>query len=76
MKIVYDAKLKRPGCVLLQALGGTVSSEVMHRFPTNSWLLAPTPDMKVYEVNEKQLEILIEIAEEQDARNNGRTKRA
>lgn len=65
MKIAYDTKLKRPGCVLLQAaLGG---SPIAHHFPTDSWLLAPTPDMKLYEITTDQLIQLIGISEKKKA---------
>ncbi len=52
--IVYDLKLRRPGCVLLQAaLGG--SAGMANNFPTEHWLLAPTPDMKVYNISDEEL---------------------
>lgn len=58
MKIVFDIGLMRPACVLVQAaLGG--DPEVAHRFPLNSWLLAPTDGMKVYELTEEQIPILV-----------------
>lgn len=58
MKIAYDIKLMRPGCAIIQsALGG--SPEIKNLFPVETWLEAPTEDMKVYEVSEKQLEELI-----------------
>lgn len=64
MKIAYDTELKRPGCVLIQAaMGG--DPKVAHEFPTSSWLTAPTKDMKVYPVNEKQLAYLVQLAKEQ-----------
>ena len=41
---VVDLKLRRPACVLLQAvMGGDI--RVAHMFPAEHWLLAPTPDM-------------------------------
>lgn len=59
MKIVFDPKLCRPGCIILQALGGDVPSLTFHRlFPTETWLTHPTPDMKLFEVTGDQLEIL------------------
>ena len=58
MKIAFDVELMRPGCVILQAaLGG--DRFLAHRFPTESWLLAPTPNLKVYEVTEEQVPLLI-----------------
>ncbi len=60
MKIAFDATLMRPGCVLIQAaLGG--DSTVAHLFPLDSWLLAPTDDMKVYETTPEQAERLVEM---------------
>jgi hypothetical protein len=55
--IAYDCSLKRPACILIQAvMGGTVSSQELHDlFPVGSWLLHPTADMKVYQVTEDQL---------------------
>lgn len=58
--LVYDAKLRQPGCVLLQAvMGGTVHGDLFHRlFPNETWLLAPTDDMKLYRVTEAELKIV------------------
>ena len=57
IRIAFDLAQMRPGCVLLQATFGCPSS-VAHRFPVESWLLAPTADLKVYEVTEEQLDRL------------------
>lgn len=47
--IAYDITLNRPGCAIIQgAMGG--SSEAAQEFPTELWILSPTPDMKVYPV--------------------------
>lgn len=46
---IYDAKLKRPACVLLQAAFGGTSS-LAHRFDSRDWLVSPTPDMRGYMV--------------------------
>jgi hypothetical protein len=52
--LVYDLKLKRPGCALLQAaLGG--SGGMANQFPTEHWLLAPTPDLKPYKISDEEL---------------------
>jgi hypothetical protein len=58
---VYDCELCRPGCVLLQAgLGGSAS--LAHEFPVESWLLAPTPGLKKYKLeNREQLDKLIRL---------------
>ncbi len=60
MKIAYDVKLKKVGCSIVQAaLGGDIP--LADRFDTQDWELAPTPDMRVYEVSAGQLEELIAI---------------
>lgn len=58
-KIAFDIEQMKPGCVLLQAALGCQSS-IAHRFPVESWLLAPTPGLKVYEITDEQLTILTE----------------
>ena len=62
-RIVYDADLRRPGCAIMQALGGAPSS-VAQAFPTESWLLAPTPGMRVYRLKPGELAALIDITTE------------
>ena len=62
--IAFDCELRRPGCVLIQAsFGATVPmNRFHHAFPPETWLLAPTPGMKVYPVNESVLEKLAVMA--------------
>jgi hypothetical protein len=62
MKIAYDCQLKRPACVLVAAGMGADSSLAQH-FNTQDWLLAPTPDMAVYECTPDQLAKLVKITE-------------
>lgn len=57
MKIAFDIKLMRPACVLLQAVYGC-GADVLADFNGESWLLAPTDDLRLYELDEKQLRIL------------------
>jgi hypothetical protein len=55
--VVYDLKLRKPGCVLLQAaMGGTVPNDT---FPPTCWLTELTPDMKAYSITDEQLEELV-----------------
>ena len=58
VKIAFDIDEMKVGCVLLQATFGC-PSEVASRFDTKHWLLAPTPGLKVYEINDDQLNQLI-----------------
>jgi hypothetical protein len=49
-KIAFDIGLMRPGCPIVQAtLGGDPWMSMF--FPVEKWLLAPTPAMRVYEVD-------------------------
>lgn len=58
MKIAYDIRQMRPGCVLLQAaMGG--DPFCAKQFDSETWLVFPTPDLHVYEVSDKQLQELI-----------------
>ncbi|TFG94606.1 hypothetical protein E4H12_14875 [Candidatus Thorarchaeota archaeon] len=63
MKIVYDPVLKRPGCALLQAAYGADGGAANY-FNIDHWLLAPTPDMALYEVTVKQLTQVVAITEQ------------
>ena len=65
MKIAFDIKLMKPGCVLLQAaFGCDRGSDFGRLFPAQTWLVAPTPDLKVYEVTTEQLEQLSQMVQE------------
>lgn len=56
-RLLYDMKLMRPACVLLQAVaGGSVGGFDLELL--GEWLVAPTPDMKMYEITDEQLEQL------------------
>lgn len=59
MKIAYDIKQMRPGCVLVAA-GMGADIEPCHAFDVEDWLLAPTPDMKVYEIKPDELKKLVQ----------------
>lgn len=50
-RILYDLKLRRPGCVILQAL---VGGSFAHLWPANLWLINPTDDMKVYAITREE----------------------
>lgn len=62
--IVYDCVLRKPGCVLLQALGGTVPKDLFFQyFDTSCWLLHPTPNLKLYPITRSQLPLLAEVTD-------------
>lgn len=54
MKLLFDMTLRRPGCVLLAAAYGA-DPTASKAFPSESWLVAPTDDMQVYEIDNKTL---------------------
>jgi competence protein ComGC len=59
VKIAFDIKEMKVGCVLIQAaMGGLDNQRMATYFPTETWALAPTPEMKVYEITEDQLKML------------------
>lgn len=44
--LLFDTKLRKPGCVLLQAAAGCGQNNTFLQMTFEHWLLAPTPDMK------------------------------
>lgn len=62
MRLAFDTKLKRPGCVLIQAAMDGDCQILKVCFPTETWLLAYTTDMKVYNIKPDELPLLIEMA--------------
>lgn len=58
-RIVFDRVQMKPGCAILQALGG--DTWIANEFDTSTWLVFPTPDMCVYEVTKEQLSRLVEM---------------
>jgi len=51
--------------VLVQATLGGAPNDVIGRFPGESWLDAPTPNMGVFEVTPEQIEQLIKMTQKQ-----------
>lgn len=62
MRIAFDITLMRPGCVLLQAAMGA-DPEAAKRFPADTWLIAPTPDLVVRNITDSQLDQLVGMVE-------------
>lgn len=58
--IRYDCKRRKVGCVLLQQIGGTLPSRLFWKYfgDSNSWLVAPTDDLKLYPITAEQLPLL------------------
>lgn len=73
MSIVYDMKLKKPGCALLQAAyGASIGSFELQKFDADNWLLAPTPDTKLYSLGTKEeLEMAIKVTLETNTKKDG-----
>lgn len=44
--LVFDIKLRRPACVLLQAIHGCGHNNGFMQMHFDDWLVAPTPDMR------------------------------
>jgi hypothetical protein len=69
VKLLVDLKLKKVGCVLLQAAHQTDYQEVNFGslFDTSDWFIHPTPDMKVYLMTIEQInEFAKRLKEERD----------
>jgi hypothetical protein len=64
MKIAFDTELKRPGCVLVAAAIGADTDIPSRYFDNDTWLLAPTPAMRVYDVTDEQIPMLVAMANE------------
>lgn len=68
--IAYDCDLRRPGCVLMQAVMGGDSSAVSKLFDSSSWLLSPTPGMRVIAGTEEEWKKAVKITEAEMERLN------
>ena len=56
MKLLYDIELRRPACVLLQAIAGGDRFGLSRYFSSEQWLTAPTPGMRLIEGTEAEWE--------------------
>lgn len=63
---VYDKTLNKIGCAILQPLfGGNITNTNLINFNTDAWLLAPTPNLKLFSVdNQETLEKVIKMTNE------------
>lgn len=57
--VAFDIEAMRPGCVNVAA-GMGADHRVPSQFPVDSWLLSPTPAMRVYPTTPAQLAQLVE----------------
>ncbi len=69
MKVAYDITLMRPGCVLVAA-GMGADPSASQAFPTETWLLSPTRDMRVYDTTPEQLAQLVEMTKKRPLLND------
>lgn len=61
--VMFSVSKRRPGCALIQALGGTVPGKQFHDlFPAETWLTGFAPDMKPYRVTDEELVVLSRMA--------------
>lgn len=70
IRMVYDFDLKRPGCVLMQAVMGGDSSAVSELFDSSSWLLSPTPGMRLIAGTKEEWKKAVKITEAEMERLN------
>lgn len=56
--LLFDTKLNRPACVLLQACAGGDRKRLNEFFTSEEWLISPTPDMKLIYGTRRQWESL------------------
>ena len=61
--IIYDRELRRPACVLLNAVGGG-DPELIRLFDSDSWLVAPTPGMRRIMCTEEEARQLAALTDE------------
>lgn len=57
--LVFDPKQLKPGCALIQALGGTLG--IANAFNPEVWLIDPTPEMQRYRITKEQLVELVAL---------------
>lgn len=66
MKLAFDMTLRRPGCALIQAaFGGDTSAS--SSFDVGTWLVFPTPEMRLYELDEATLSKVAEAVNREQA---------
>jgi hypothetical protein len=62
--LAYDFTLGKPGCALIQAaMGSDYNQDFELDFPSDTWLITPTANMRVYELNDDQYLYLTLISE-------------
>lgn len=65
IKLLFDVKLMRPACVLLQAVAGGDGSFLNQHFSSERWLVSPTDGMKLMsETREQWMKVIAKIENE------------
>jgi hypothetical protein len=57
-RLCFDMKLMRPASVVL-SVAMDAAPHLANKFPSELWQLAPTPNLKIYEIYEDKLKNLI-----------------
>lgn len=53
--LAFDFTLGKPGCAIIQAaMGADYDHDFGVDFPSDTWLIEPTPNMGIYEVTDDQ----------------------
>jgi hypothetical protein len=71
--LLYDATLKKVGCVLLQAVYGG-DGAIAQRIDNDDWFLAPTKDMRLYRLTRAQADQLVAFHDGRRAKAAKRSK--
>jgi hypothetical protein len=53
-RLVWDIKQNRPACELLQAAFKADTWSLRRYFPAGTWLVYPTPDMRIVEGTDEE----------------------
>jgi hypothetical protein len=72
---MFSLSKRRPGCVIIQALGGTVPREQFNKlFPGETWLTAMGDDMRLYRVTDEELGALSKMARKAVEKKHGENR--
>lgn len=66
--LLFDTRLRRPGCVILQSMAGCGGNNQFMQMHFDNWLTSPTPDMKRISATRQQWEKLASRLRKQTAK--------